>query len=904
MAAINDLISQIQDETLRNRIQEEVSKMAKQKKFGLVFEEHMPESTPLYDMPIKRGCNVMRRDSKDDKSIYVVLKVEGDTAVCVKPEQKDEAVTFELKDIVRVAEFGESIYPYLKPVDSVCNAPDSDLWHTLIEADNYHALQLLEYLYAGKVDCIYIDPPYNTGAKDWKYNNDYVDGNDAYRHSKWLSFIERRLRIAKRLLNPKTGVLIVTIDEHEVHHLRVLLEELFAEYYIQMTTDVINPKGVTQGRFSRVEEYNIFCFAPDAYVADSEDNLLNLPDKKKVPRWKGLLRSGTDAQREDRENMFYPVLIDAELGKVVGVGQSLPLPLIPNLDEKIAGYSVAWPIRNDGSYGRWSVGAETLRDLIAKGYVSCGKFDSLRKTWGISYISQPNQKLIDEGRIIIVGRDPKTNVVSVEYASDNNRVIKTVWHRTSHDAGAYGTDLISEIIGQTNAFSFPKSLYATHDSIASVVRGKKKALILDFFAGSGTTLNAVNLLNYEDGGSRRCILVTNNEVSDSDAEALTEAGDTPGTQTWENHGICRAVTWPRTKYSILGFHSDGSPLQKDYTTTRTVEEETERTIKQIRLNPEYISDIKVRKDIVALIGKDKLPQSLVKPDIDYLVSEKHCASILFSPSAYGDWIAALDGQDHVSELYVVTSNNKEFKMIKELLIDSMGAMSVSKAEKIPMSDGFKANAAFFKLGFLDPTAVSLGMRFSEMLPTLWLKTGAKGKCPQLVGEQVPDMLILPENQFAVLINENTFADFAEKLAEHPEIQTVFLATDYEVNYQSMVKKSECCKCVSALPGLLRSLPCEQREKLRMICELFPFQKQAVNEMRLRVAMALNNYRMLKIPQVVSLQAPTGSGKTIIMSALIEDIFYGSEQFTEQPEAIFVWLSDSPQLNEQSKQKSS
>ena len=128
MAAINDLISQIQDETLRNRIQEGVSKMAKQKKFGLVFEEHMPESTPLYDMPIKKGCNVMRRDSKDDKSIYVVLKVEGNTAVCVKPEQKDEAVTFELKDIVRVAEFGESIYPYLKPLDSVCNAPDSNLW--------------------------------------------------------------------------------------------------------------------------------------------------------------------------------------------------------------------------------------------------------------------------------------------------------------------------------------------------------------------------------------------------------------------------------------------------------------------------------------------------------------------------------------------------------------------------------------------------------------------------------------------------------------------------------------------------------------------------------------------------------------------------------------------------------
>jgi adenine-specific DNA-methyltransferase len=102
-------------------------------------------------------------------------------------------------------------------------------WHTLIEADNYHALQLLDYLYAGQVDCIYIDPPYNTGARDWKYNNDYVDGNDGWRHSKWLAFMEKRLKLAKRLLKPDTGVLIVTIDEHEVHHLGMLLEREFPE---------------------------------------------------------------------------------------------------------------------------------------------------------------------------------------------------------------------------------------------------------------------------------------------------------------------------------------------------------------------------------------------------------------------------------------------------------------------------------------------------------------------------------------------------------------------------------------------------------------------------------------------------------------------------------------------------
>lgn len=786
MALLQDLIKQIDDETLKQRIMVEVGKLTKQKKFGLVFEEHLPECTPLYDMEIRRDSKVALKNGQIS-DIYIVNSIDGDKAICEHKIDHTQA-EFALDELVAIAEFGEPIYPYLKPIDAVCNAPNSDLWHTLIEADNYHALQLLEYLYAGKVDCIYIDPPYNTGARDWKYNNDYVDGSDAYRHSKWLSFMEKRLHIAKKLLNPKTGVLIVTIDEHEVHHLRVLLEEIFADYYIQMTTDVINPKGVTQGRFSRVEEYNIFCFAPEAFVVDSEDNLLNPPDKKKIPRWKGLLRSGTDAQREDRENMFYPVLIDTELGKVVGVGQSLPLPQVPNLEEKIDGYATAWPIRKDGSYGRWSVGAETLRELIDKGYVSCGKFDSSRKTWGISYISQPNQKLIEEGRIVITGRDPKTNVVSVEYASDNNRVIKTVWHRTSHDAGAYGTDLITEIIGQTNAFSFPKSLYATHDSIASIVRRKKDALILDFFAGSGTTLNAINLLNYEDGGSRRCILITNNEVSDSDAKELIKYGNVPGTQIWENHGICRSVTWPRTKYSILGVHSDGTPLQKDYITTRTIEDEAERSIKQIRFNPEQIVDIKIRKDIVSLLGKDKLPQSLVKPGIDFVVSEKYNATILFSPSAYEEWIAALDGQDHVTELYVVTTSNKEFKKIKEQLIEAMGAIAVSKIEKISMAVGFKANAAYFKLGFLDKASVRIGRQFREMLPILWMKAGCFGPCPSLIDQKIPEYMIFPENRIAILNDNSCFAEFAEEVRNTSKIETVYLVTDSDADYRSMSKE--------------------------------------------------------------------------------------------------------------------
>ena len=683
MAAINDLISQIQDETLRNRIQEEVSKMAKQKKFGLVFEEHMPESTPLYDMPIKRGCNVMRRDSKDDKSIYVVLRVEGDTVVCVKPEQKDEAVTFELKDIVRVAEFGESIYPYLKPLDSVCNAPDSDLWHTLIEADNYHALQLLEYLYAGKVDCIYIDPPYNTGAKDWKYNNDYVDGNDAYRHSKWLSFMQRRLKLAKRLLNPADSVLIVTIDEKEYLHLGCLLEEIFQEAEIQMISSVINPKGNRRdNQFSRCEEYIFYVYIGSAALVSNGTDMLRSASESETDekrdlsvRLRGLLRQASNhGKRTDRPNLFYPLLFEKETGRFLGHGPVLPLEESRDNYTPPDGAIAMWPLGSNGTELTWNLQPDTLMKKHENHFLSFGKWNGKQRTG--YYLSSGMEENFRNGLYNVIGTD-EDGAYIIELKDDTVRDVRplTIWHKKEHSASEYGTILLNSIIG-SGRFTFPKSLYAVKDTIRFFVANKPNALIVDFFAGSGTTMHAVNLLNAEDGGHRRCIMVTNNEVSADEAKMLKDKGYQPGDAEWEKLGIAHYVTWPRTVCSIEGHDVNGNPLKGDY------------------------------------LGSEP---------------------------------------------------------------------------PMHMADGFKANAAFFKLGFLDPTAVSLGMRISEMLPTLWLKTGAKGKCPELTGEQVPDMLILPENQFAVLINENTFADFAEKLVEHPEIQTVFLATDYEVNYQSMVK---------------------------------------------------------------------------------------------------------------------
>lgn len=788
MALLQDLIRQIEDPVLRDRITAETDKLLKQKKFGLVFEEHLPECTPLYEVPVRVGGMVAKKTGYVS-DIYFVTKIEGDAAVCVNRETREESV-IPLDELVTVAQFGEPIYPYLKPIDTVCNAPDSDLWHTLIEADNYHALQLLEYLYAGKVDCIYIDPPYNNRKKDWKYNNDYVDPLDVWHHSKWLSMMQKRLRIAKKLLNKSTGVLIVTIDENEVQHLRMLLDELFSETVIQMITIVINPKGNTRGRFSRVEEYAIFCFMPDAYVIPGNDSLLGEAVPSKQPRWKGLLRSGADSRREDSKNLFYPILIDSTKKKIIKALSPLPFPEKPNLDEKIDGYDVAWPIRSDLSEGRWMLSQETFNELLNKGYISLGRYDYKRKTWGFSYLSQSLRKQIETGELIITERNPITNTVKVEYASEQSKQIMTVWHRSLHDAGAYGSDMVSAMVGETRAFSFPKSLYSTKDALASIVRDNKKALIVDFFAGSGTTLNAVNLLNAEDGGMRRCILVTNNETSNEEAMELSKAGYKAGDPEWEAHGIAQSVTWPRTKNSITGKHSNGTVLKGEYYSSLTVKSEKTRSFTQIKFVDNYSQlSLADKKQIISVLSKQPIPKNLINNTTKYLVSDEdeHTVSVLFDDYAAEEWLEALDGMTHITDFYIITKNAKLFKELKEAVSKLLGNIIVEEPLRIPMADGFKANAAFFKLGFLDKTRVALGTQFKELLPVLWMKANAVGCCPSLDSDTLPDMLILPQNRFAVLLEEPAFSKFSDELAKHPEIDTVFIVTDSVNAYREMIR---------------------------------------------------------------------------------------------------------------------
>ncbi len=670
MAILDELVTQIENPDLRARIAAEVEKLAKQKKFGLVFEYHLPECTPLWDIPVKAGRKAALKTGHVN-DFYTVLKIEDGVATCLNKD-KSATAEFPVEELVCVAEFGEPIYPYLKPIDTVCNAPDSDLWHTLIEADNYHALQLLEYLYAGKVDCIYIDPPYNTGARDWKYNNDYVDGSDAYRHSKWLSMMQKRLRLAKKLLNPKDSVLIVTIDEKEYLHLGCLLEEMFPEGNMQMITDVINPRGTNrENEFSRVEEFIFICRFGDATVCKTDNNMLGNTDETGKSRvWYAFNRGNNP--RASANGQFFPIYIDEAKKTIVDIGEPMPLNTAPNDFPKREGMASVFPVNNRGEESIWRAIPETVREWVKKGYVKVSQYDKKNNRWTLSYIPSGMQERIESGEISVVGRneDGSLNISHID-SSQEKVSPRSVWIQRNHNATDYGAALIKNIVSGHH-FSYPKSLYATHDTIRFFVANKPNALIVDFFAGSGTTMHAVNLLNAEDGGHRRCIMVTNNEVSDAEAKEMSQRGLKPGDEEWEKLGIARYVTWPRTVCSIEGHDVNGNPLKGNY------------------------------------IGSD-----------------------------------------------------------------------------IPMADGFKANAAFFKLGFLDKNAVALGRQFKEMLPTLWMKAGAHGACPT-IGETVPEMLILPENRMAVLVDERAYMAFAEKLDEHPEIETVFLVTDSDSGYRDMI----------------------------------------------------------------------------------------------------------------------
>ena len=582
MAAIDDLIAQIEDKALRERLQYEASRITRKRTFGLVFEDHLPELTPIYSARVRQQSMVALRNGPLT-DLWRVLSVREGEARC-RRSSNGEVRSIQVEDLVVARQFGEPIFPVLNPVDQVKNGPKQAPWHTLIEADNYHALQLLEYLYAGKVDCIYIDPPYNTGARDWKYNNDYVDSNDRWRHSKWLAMMERRLRIAVRLLRPD-GILCLTIDDFEHHHVRTLVSTFLKDLtYLGTIVVRTSPSGRPSTRGFRVNhEYALFFGKGRSTsigrlsMSKGQQAHFSELDEKGSFAWQNLRkRGGSNTFRIARPRQYFPLYVQKTGFRVPTMDWNEEEREWRVHDAPRNGEVAIFPVGSDGRERIWSLSPKKIRDGTEE------------------FEIRENQ----EGALSVwrkVRPNPKGSLPS------------TWWDSSKYSITSHGATELEKILGRTDRpFPFPKSPFSVLDALRVSGANEPDALVVDFFAGSGTTLHAVNLLNELDGGARRCVLVTNNEVSEEESRVLRSRGFRQGDQEWEKHGICQSITWPRSKFTILGRREDDSQLDDDYLTGQTIENEKPRRIRQAAFTSmSDLNSLTKKRQLVALI--DGLP---------------------------------------------------------------------------------------------------------------------------------------------------------------------------------------------------------------------------------------------------------------------------------------------------------
>ncbi len=344
--------------------------------------------------------------------------------------------------------------------------------HILIEGDNLHALTALTFTHEGKIDVIYIDPPYNTGNKDFKYNDTFVDKEDSYRHSKWLSFMDKRLRIAKRLLSEK-GVIFMSIDDNENAQLKLLCDEIF--YEKNLISDVIwqSRKSVSNDTFVSLNHNYTLIYAKDISYLDKNNFRLPTPVEK------------FDNSDNDPRGAWVADPFDAP-----NLRPNLTYAIInPNNGKEF------WPPK-----GRcWRTGEDDYLKFLADNRIVFGKKGE----------TKPQLKRF------------------LDFAVDKGATSISIW--SDIETTTNGTQQLEDILG-SKLFTNPKPLGLLDRILKLSTNNNKTANVLDFFAGSGTTLHATMMLNIEDGGNRKCILVTNNE-----------------------NNICEEVTYERNKRVIQGY---------------------------------------------------------------------------------------------------------------------------------------------------------------------------------------------------------------------------------------------------------------------------------------------------------------------------------------------------------------
>jgi adenine-specific DNA-methyltransferase len=529
---LDQAIGQIQDEALRTRIAREVELLRSSRRFGLVFDRHLPEAVRLPDHPVRKGVSVTLRDESTSESWRVLRFADTSRSVAVLDGNGGQVPTDEL---VVLREFGEPVYPGLRSIERIERGPADAPWHIVINGENFHVLQALRATRRGKVDLIYIDPPYNTGNDGWIYNDRYVDTNDRAKSSKWLSFMERRLLLARDLLKP-TGVIIVAIGDDEHHRLRMLLDQVFGA--TNFLSDVVWQGGrKNDSRYvSNGADYMLIYAKDEASLADNE------------VRW-----------REEKE------------GVQEVLAQGAKAWAESNGDESSATAAMrAWfraQPRDSAvqalSRNVWFLPDGTLcRDADTRSPSPRPnlRYDLLHPVTGKPCRMHPNgwvysretmTRMVAEGRIIF--RASEADVVSLKrpLIETAGNVAQSVFDRLRTHAGRHLQDVLGD-----RRFPFPKD----HEVLMRWIRlaAPKGGVILDFFGGSGTTTEAVLRLNAEDGKGRQSILVTNNEVGARQARTLRRQGQHPGDPEWERIGVFEHVTRPRISTVVTGERPDGS----------------------------------------------------------------------------------------------------------------------------------------------------------------------------------------------------------------------------------------------------------------------------------------------------------------------------------------------------------
>ena len=403
--------------------------------------------------------------------------------------------------------------------------------HILIEGDNLHALTALIFTHEGKIDVIYIDPPYNTGNKDFIYNDEYVDKEDGFRHSKWISFMHKRLKIASALLS-NNGIIAISIGYQEVNNLVLLCEELFSHKQVVCVT-VQTSGGKPSGGFNYLQEYIIF-ITP----YDFDPNPLSFAGGVDRSPYEGLTLSTFD--KVQRPNQTYPIFIDNKTGNIVGTGKSLAnrvkegiyndkLAVFPfDYSEAPDGTVALWPITSKGKECVWRLIPTRLMKDWMNGYIKVSPNVSSKNPnkYSVQYLPDGVIKKIRSGELKAVGTEEDRPTLVFGENKTVGSDIPTIWSEKSFFT-TKGSSLLKEIIKESK-FSYPKPIELIGEILRAI--SNSNSLVLDFFAGSGSTLHATMFLNTEDGGNRQCILVTNNE-----------------------NNICEEVTYERNKSVIHGY---------------------------------------------------------------------------------------------------------------------------------------------------------------------------------------------------------------------------------------------------------------------------------------------------------------------------------------------------------------